>query len=256
MNTYQVESSKIINAPAEQVYGIIADYHEGHPAILPSRYFSGLEVTEGGQGAGTLITVNMHVFGAKALFEMTYDAQGDPVLARAAINLMEGSGFSAGEDSDRGLDHGAWVPLMMMYPESDIPVIQLSVQTENDPEHHYNLGRSLAPLRESGVLIMGSGGATHNLEDIHGRKMNDSPEKYATAFDDWLEKKIAGGDTDAILDFKRTAPNAVKNHPYPSEHFLPIFPAMGAAGRGAKGKLLHRDFIYGILSLAAYLWEV
>ena len=191
----------------------------------------------------------------RPLYEIRYPSPGAPDLAQKIDDLFSESKIESRIDPERGLDHGAWVPLYLMYPQADIPVVQLSVQGDASPESHFRLGEILSPLRDQGVLIMGSGGATHNLEIIHGRKMDEDPEPFAVEFDTWLEKQIAGGNTDAILDWKKSAPEPEKNHPYPSEHFLPIFAPLGAAGRGAKGKLLHRDFIYGILSLASYAWK-
>jgi 4,5-DOPA dioxygenase extradiol len=116
------------------------------------------------------------------------------------------------------------------------------------------MGNALSRLRGEGMLIMGSGGATHNLEDIHGRKMHDQPLQYAINFDAWLEKTILKGDIPSLLDYKRQGPDAEKNHPYPSEHFIPLFVPLGAAENASKGELIHKEFIYGILSLAAYMW--
>ena len=193
--------------------------------------------------------------GPQALFDMTYPAPGDPALARDALKLIRDSGFDADEDTGRGLDHGAWVPLMMMYPEADIPVIQLSVQTDSDPEHHFRLGKALMPLRENGILIMGSGGAVHNLDEVHLYDIDDSPPEYARAFDAWLEKTVADGHEKTLIDYIHTAPNPRQSHPFPAEHFLPFFVPLGAAGSTSAGKKLHHGFMYGTLSMAAYLWD-
>ncbi|MFO8084529.1 MAG: class III extradiol ring-cleavage dioxygenase [Desulfobacterales bacterium] len=191
----------------------------------------------------------------RQLYEINYCAPGDPSLASEIIETFSQNGISSKIDNEKGFDHGAWVPLYLMYPEADIPVIQLSIQGDLDTAHHFSMGQALARFRKEGVLIMGSGGATHNLEDIHGRKMRDEPVQYAIDFDAWLEKNILSGDVSSLLNYKKHGPDAEKNHPYPSEHFLPLFVPMGAAGPGFKAELLHREFIYGILSLAAYMWN-
>ncbi len=191
----------------------------------------------------------------RPLHEMQYPAPGDPDLAKKAADLLKQAGFEAGTDADRGLDHGAWVPLSLMYPEADIPVVQLSVQSDLDAARHFKLGETLQPLREAGVLIMGSGGATHNLEEMSNHAANAEPPEYAAAFDAWLEESVARGRTDTLIRFLEAGPSARKNHPFPAEHFLPLFVPLGAAGQGAPGRLLHRSFAYGVLSLAAYLWE-
>jgi 4,5-DOPA dioxygenase extradiol len=188
------------------------------------------------------------------LYEITYPAPGDPSLASKIMEEFSRDGISSKIDYEKGFDHGAWVPLCLMYPEADIPVIQLSIQGDLGPDHHFHMGETLARLRGEGMLIMGSGGATHNLEDIHGRKMHDEPVSYAVNFDTWLEKTITSGDITSLLDYKRQGPEAEKNHPYPSDHFLPLFVPLGAAKNRFKGELIHKEFIYGILSLAAYMW--
>lgn len=190
----------------------------------------------------------------RQLYEITYPAPGNPSLASDIKKIFSENSISSTIDPDKGFDHGVWVPLCLMYPDADVPVIQLSFQGDLTPEHHFYMGKALARLRREGVLIMGSGGATHNLEDLHGRKMHDEPVSYAVNFDAWLEKAITSGDIQSLLDFKRQGPEAEKNHPYPSDHFLPLFVPLGAAGEKSKGELIHKEFIYGILSLAAYMW--
>ncbi len=190
----------------------------------------------------------------KQLYEMSYPAPGNSQLASEITGAFSQNGISSKIDFDKGFDHGAWVPLCLMYPEADIPVIQLSIQGDLEPDHHYRMGNALARFRSEGVLIMGSGGATHNLEDIHGRKMHDEPVQYAVNFDSWLEQILIQGDIQSLLNFKKEGPEAEKNHPYPSEHFLPLFVPLGASGEGSRAELLHKEFIYGILSLAAYVW--
>ncbi len=198
----------------------------------------------------------IHDFGGPpSLFKLSYPCPGAPRLAENIQERLSESGLKTVVDSTRGLDHGAWTPLMLMYPHADIPVVQLSVQTELTPEHHFELGQVLAPLKKQGVLIMGSGGATHNLDEIHQYKIDSPPPGYAQQFDQWLKRSITQGDTQDILDYKSNAPDADRNHPYPAEHFLPLFVPLGAAGKGAKGRALYQGFMYGVLSMAAYIWD-
>jgi 4,5-DOPA dioxygenase extradiol len=142
-----------------------------------------------------------------------------------------------------------------MYPRADIPVVQLSVQTELDPEHHLALGRALRPLREDGVLIIGSGGACHNLPEITKYHVDSLPVDYAVEFDAWLEKAIGNANVEALVNYKTEGPHASLNHPYPAEHFLPLFVPLGAATTHARGRPIHKAFMYGILSMAAYIWH-
>ncbi len=190
-----------------------------------------------------------------ALYEQRYPAPGAPALAGRVAGLLHKAGISCVVDPLRGFDHGAWVPLKLMYPGHDIPALQLSVQSPLGPEHHIALGQALAPLREEGVLILGSGSATHNLADFRGGRSLDAPPRpYVKPFDDWLVKTVEAGDAAALADYRR-APEGARNHPSP-EHFLPIFVPFGAAvaaGEG-RGTTLHRSVTYGIIAMTAFAW--
>lgn len=188
-----------------------------------------------------------------ALYDIYYPAPGDRPLAQSVCERLGHMGLECTLDERRGLDHGAWIPLSLMYPEADIPVIQLSLQHATGPEHHWKIGQALQPLRHQGVLILGSGGATHNLSEVGRHRLAEPPETYASEFDDWLARAVEIGDVEALLDYKSVAPHARHNHPT-DEHFMPLFVALGAAGAGAKGKRLHQGFTYGVLSMAAYGW--
>lgn len=199
----------------------------------------------------------IHDFGgfARELHAMRYPAPGAPELAERTVGMLAAAGMDARIDPERGLDHGAWVPLSLMFPAADVPVFQLSFQGDMDGRHHVSLGRALAPLRDEGVLILGSGGATHNLEAMQGRRPDEPPLDAALAFDEWLADAVARGRTDEIARFREIAPDPDFNHPYPSEHFLPLPVAVGAAGEGCPGRRIHRAFLYGALSLSAFAWD-
>ena len=182
----------------------------------------------------------------EALYKLRYDAPGAPQLAEKVAKLT-----GAAHDHHRGLDHGAWVPAMLAWPEADIPIFQLSVQPNLSPAHHIALGRKLNPLRDEGVLVMGSGSAIHNLRALVRGDGPSEPEPWAQAFDDWLADTVEKGDEDALADYRARAPYAREAHPT-DEHFLPLHVAFGAAGEGAKGRALHRSFTLGNLSMAAY----
>lgn len=126
------------------------------------------------------------------MVQLKYPAPGAPELAHKVKEMLEAAGIErVDEDKKRGLDHGAWVPLMLMYPDADIPVCQLSVQTNMDATYHYNLGRALAPLKKEGVLIVGSGSATHNLRTM--QRKNDAVASWAAEFDNWLKDSLLTG---------------------------------------------------------------
>ncbi|MGH7248956.1 MAG: DODA-type extradiol aromatic ring-opening family dioxygenase, partial [Pseudomonadota bacterium] len=196
-------------------------------------------------GAQHLDTIHDFYGFPEPLYELRYPAPGNHALAKEIAQQLNPP---AGVDLVRGLDHGAWVPLLLMYPQYDIPVMQLSLQTPLGPAHHLKIGETLKPLRERGVLIIGSGGATHNLRELD---WNDGPPPaWAAEFDEWLADKLAAGRTEELLEWDRIAPHALRAHPSP-EHFLPLFVGLGAAGEGARGERLYRDFTMGGLSMAA-----
>ncbi|MFC7731760.1 class III extradiol ring-cleavage dioxygenase [Actinomadura keratinilytica] len=159
-------------------------------------------------------------------YEVTYEAPGAPELADAVRRMLPG----VHHDPERGLDHGAYVPLKEMYPDADVPVLQMSMPTL-DPERLFELGRRLAPLRDQGVLIVGSGFTTHNLRAM-APAPDAPPPAFTVEFDDWAERSVAAGDVDALLDFEVKAPAARLAHPR-TEHFAPLFVALGASADDA-----------------------
>ncbi|RZC73414.1 hypothetical protein C5167_048895 [Papaver somniferum] len=186
----------------------------------------------------------------KPMYQLKYPAPGAPELANRVKELLKNSGFErVNSDKSRGLDHGAWVPLMLMYPEADIPVCQLSVQMEGNGAHHYNMGKALAPLRDEGVLIIGSGSATHNLRSINPNGPRHVP--WAREFDSWLKDSLLNGRHDDIKEYEKVAPYAKMAHPSP-DHFYPLHVALGAAGETAKAELIHRSWSFGTMSYASY----
>lgn len=185
-----------------------------------------------------------------ALYRMAYSPRGAPDIAARAATLLRQNGIAGHIDAERGLDHGAWVPLMLMYPKADIPVLQLSVQPQRDPAHHLAVGRALASLRGEDVLILGSGGAVHNLSALAWNR-HGAPEAWAQGFDDWLVQKIEGAAVDELVAYRERATGAVQSHPR-DEHLLPLFVALGAAGEAAIGKRINAGFEHGSLSMAAF----
>lgn len=182
------------------------------------------------------------------LYQITYPAPSDPALAERVARLLTDAGMATGIDRARGLDHGAWVPLRLMYPEADVPAIQLSVQPGRDAAWHYRMGEALASLRAEGVLILASGGAVHNLREI---AWDGGPAPaWAQGFDQWLAAALAEGRLAELIDWQR-APQARRAQPT-DEHFLPLFVALGAAGKGARGERVHHGFTLGSMSMAAF----
>lgn len=187
---------------------------------------------------------------ADPLYELTYPAPGAPALAGRVAGLLGEAGLKAERDNTRGLDHGAWVPLMLMYPAADIPVCQLSIQPALGPRYHYRLGRALEALRHEGVLVMASGGVVHNLDFF--RPGSTDVADWAQRFEDRLVERVERGAVDALIDY-RDADGALA-HPR-DEHYLPLLAALGAGGSESRGRVLHRGFMDGSISMAAFAFD-
>ena len=198
----------------------------------------------------------IHDFGGfpEELYRIRYAAPGAPKLAAQAVELLKGAGITAGINGCRGLDHGAWVPLSWMYPDADVPVVQLSLQPELGAARHVELGRALASLSDDGVLIVGSGHATHNLRDWMDNPRRQEPVPYARAFADWLSDRLSAHDTAALVDYRAEAPEAARAHPS-EEHFLPILVAYGAAGDDARVERSSAGFEAGALANDTYVFR-
>lgn len=186
------------------------------------------------------------------LYQMRYGAPGAPDLAKTVLSSLSDHGVSASAVANRGFDHGTWVPLILMYPDADIPVLQLSVQPHAGPAHHLAVGKALAALAEQGVLVIGSGALTHNLHEVFGGNYGfDSPAPdWVVEFGEWMRAHIEADETEALLDYRKRAPHGAANHPT-EEHLLPLFSAMGAGG-GRKGRRLHSSAQYGVLMMDVY----
>jgi 4,5-DOPA dioxygenase extradiol len=188
-----------------------------------------------------------------ALFAMRYEPPGAPALAEKALTLLADAGLPSTIDRERGLDHGAWVPLTLMYSAADIPVLQVGIQSELDPAHHMRLGRALAALRKDDVLIIGSGSFTHNLTRLR-RDGTEAQPPDVVAFADWFDTAIAEQRTDDLLHYRTLAPFAVQQHPT-DEHLLPLFVALGAGGERPIAERLHTSAMYSSLRMDAYAFR-
>jgi 4,5-DOPA dioxygenase extradiol len=202
----------------------------------------------------------IHDFGGfpRGLFEIQYPAPGAPLAAERVAALLEAAHIPVGRSAQRGLDHGAWVPLRLMYPDADIPVTQLSVVRGAGPAQHERIGRALAALREEGVLLVASGSLTHNLYEFSGQGVDAPVPHWVAEFEAWmrarLEASLDSNERAALLDYRRAAPFAARNHPT-DEHLLPLFVAMGAGGPDARATQLHSSFEHGVLSMDAYAFH-
>ena len=203
----------------------------------------------------------IHDFGGfpADLYGIQYPAKGKPELALKVRDLLAGAGFSPVLDHSRGMDHGCWVPLIHMYPKADVPIVQLSISMGQSPQWHFELGQALSGLREEGVLIIGSGSASHNLRELRmpGLEEEEPTVPWVRDFTDWVTDKIESGDYRAVLSAVTDAPEGKRNHPT-MDHIHPLFFALGAGGssqaKGSspRGKRIHASTTYGVLAMDIY----
>ena len=193
----------------------------------------------------------LHDFGGfpDALYQLQYPAPGAPVLAAQVIELLAQAGMSAQGDAQRPLDHGAWVPLMHMFADAQVPVLQVGLPQRAGPREVYAFGAALQSLRQQGVLLVGSGGMTHNLGEFAGPGVPTAP--YVLEFSRWVEDRIAQADLEALWDYRQRAPHALRAHPS-EDHFMPLFFALGAGGVGSKAHYLSREVLYGMLAMDSF----
>jgi len=202
-------------------------------------------------GAGRPQTI--HDFGGfdRKLYEITYPAMGDPALAERIATLLSQAGWAASVDGQRGLDHGAWVPLLHLFPQADVPVVQVSMPGDLDGARAFELGRALAPLADDGVLVIGSGSLTHNLYEFRAGVTAEAA--YAREFTDWIRAAVKAGDTGRLVNAMELAPHAQRAHPTP-DHYLPLVVAVGAAQPALPATVLDGGILYGMLAMESYVF--
>ena len=188
------------------------------------------------------------------LYRLRYPAPGAPKLAERVVSLLGGQGVAVDVDPERGLDHGAWTPLILAYPQADIPVTQFSIQCYLGPEYHVKIGEALRPLRDEGVLIIGSGGATHNLRELSRQRGNPVPQAWTDEFNEWLADALRERRRDDLVNYRARAPQAVRNHPT-DEHLIPLYVALGAGDPGGATQRLHSSIESGVISMDAYRFD-
>lgn len=186
------------------------------------------------------------------LYALRYPATGCREAADEVVAAIASAGLPVVEDARRGLDHGAWVPLRLMFPDAEVPVIPLSIQSRGGPQQAYKLGQALAPLTAKGFLVIASGNITHNLRDFQlaSRNGGQTPA-YVRQFTDWLAGRLQAHDLPALLDYRQQAPGAVQAHPS-DEHLLPLFVAFGAGGEGARAERFHAGIDDYVIAMDAY----
>jgi 4,5-DOPA dioxygenase extradiol len=195
----------------------------------------------------------IHDFGGfpDALYQLSYPSPGAPTLASHIVELLQAAGWDSRLDPNRGLDHGAWVPLRYLAPGADFPVVQVSMPASLDTRSAWKLGEALKPLRDMNVLIVASGSLTHNLYEFRGATAHGAD--YVKQFASWTGRTLQAQNTDQLLDFKQYAPFAERAHPT-DEHFLPLFIALGAAGEHYQTQVLEGGITHGVLAMDSYLF--
>jgi 4,5-DOPA dioxygenase extradiol len=202
----------------------------------------------------TLAPETVHDFGGfpPELYRLQYPAPGAPEAALKAGRLLTDQGFAVTEDAQRGLDHGAWVPMLYLFPDARVPTFQVSMPHDLDTATAWRLGRALGPLRDSGILIVGSGSLTHNLYDVRQGGSDSAP--YAREFAGWVRDAVLARDTDRLIRYRRNAPNAERAHPS-EEHYLPLLVALGAAAAGNDTpEVIEGGMTYEVISMESYAW--
>lgn len=189
----------------------------------------------------------------EALYQMTYPASGNPELAARMKHMLLCAGLTAQIESQRGLDHGIWNPLMLIYPDASIPVVPLSINPAETPQYHAKIGEALAPLKEEGVLLIGSGSVTHNLRRFFNGTydIDSAAEPFARKFADWIAERLVAGDTTTLMKTPDEWPAGRENHPT-DDHILPLYFALGAAGQTPAATHLHRSTNFGVLAMDAF----
>jgi 4,5-DOPA dioxygenase extradiol len=193
--------------------------------LIVSAHWESAPLTLGATETGVPLTYDFYGF-PRRFYELTYPSPGAPELATRVRALMPDTETVA-EEPGYGLDHGAFVPLMVMYPGADVPVLQMSMPSL-DPQRLFELGRRLRPLREEGVLVVGSGFLTHGLPFLRDWRSDAEPPGWSRDFDEWARESLERGDVDALMDFRRRAPGMPYAHPT-VEHFAPLFVTLGVA---------------------------
>jgi 4,5-DOPA dioxygenase extradiol len=190
----------------------------------------------------------------EALYRMDYPAHGSSEIVDEIQDCLNRQSIDSQIVHDQGLDHGAWIPLKLMYPKADIPIVQISLMKEESATTHWRTGRALASLRLKNYLLIGSGSITHNLKDAmesFTTKEAIATPDYATTFCQWLDRQVQTRRIEQLLDWLNMAPESRRVHPT-DEHFLPFFFALGAAGPDWQGKLEHQSFLYSTIGMGAY----
>lgn len=227
--------------------GLALDKPQAVVLVSPHWMTRGVEIT------ATDRPRTVHDFGGfpSELYALHYPAPGSPALAAVIEQQLALQGIASKLDPRRGLDHGAWVPLMHLFPDADVPVVQVSLPFDTDETKAFALGQALAPLAREGVLIVGSGSLTHNLYEFRSGEVQAAA--YAQAFSAWVRQAVLDADMKRLVHTLERAPHAARAHPT-TEHFLPLLVAAGAACETSPVTVLNGGIRHGVLAMESYLF--
>lgn len=186
------------------------------------------------------------------LYLERYDCPGSPEVAAQVVGLLNAAQLNPSIEKSPTMDHGVWVPLKHLFPEADIPVVQVSLPHPERPQIPLKLGRALAPLRKEGILLVGSGGAVHNLRELKWHEKSAEGQKRAQDYEDWLVECLQKKKVEELMDFEEAGPDSAWAHPT-SEHLFPLFFTVGSTLEGDEAHLLTRGIEYGSLSMLSVL---
>ena len=205
--------------------------------------------------AGRLETMHDYWGFPRELYSIEYPASGCREAATEVLARLNDAGLGASGNETRGLDHGAWMPLRMMFPDADVPVVPLSIQSHLGPAHHLAVGRALAGLPSKGFLVVASGNLTHNLGDFRVAQVKGGQAPtYVRAFSDWVWQRLEAGDVPALLEYRSLAPAAARAHPS-DEHLLPLYVALGAAGERCRAERFHTGVDDHVIAMDAFAFH-
>ncbi len=187
-----------------------------------------------------------------ALYSIQYPATGCPEVAKEVATALRSAGFEVDDGSQHGLDHGAWQPLRQMFPDADVPIVPLSMQTHAGPEHAYRVGQALSSLAEKDIWILASGNITHNLRDWHVvASTHGQTPAYVHRFADWVQEQLKAHDATALLNYRQHSADGRQAHPS-EDHLLPLFVALGAAGANAQPHAFYRGVSDYVIAMDGY----
>ncbi len=186
-------------------------------------------------------------------YTVKYPAFSDPIIAKQIYSLLAKEGIESKIDESRGLDHGAWTPLYLMFPKHDIPIISMSINSHSPLENLYQVGKALEPLKKEGILILASGALLHNLQNIDF--VATKPTKVAKNFEEWTQKQVLSWNVSEISSYEKKAPNAREAVGYGQDHFVPLLYAMGTSDSNKKVSLVYQEYVYGAMSYSMYRFD-